>query len=121
MNVAEMSGLIKSSIRQDDEDEGDLTIPDEAIRMQNVRSEVLEKVVEFCKHYTLQADDRMDEIKVPLKSEQLEDIVSEWYCKFCDVSFDMLQDLVCFVLLSYAVVRWILFFDDSFSPYHPVF
>lgn len=111
-----MSGLVKSSIRQDDEDEGDLMIPDEAIVMQNVRSEVLEKVVKFCKHYTLQADDRMDEIKVPLKSERLEDIVSEWYCKFCDVSFDMLQDLVCFFYCLGLLFNGFLILVSHFLP-----
>ncbi len=60
------------------EDAGD----DEAIPLFNVKADILEKVIEYCKHHK---DSRPDEIAKPLKSANLQEVIfmrcvlSQWF------------------------------------------
>jgi S-phase kinase-associated protein 1 len=75
-------------LNEDDEDD----IPDDIdIPVPNVAEDVLEKVVEFMKHY---AEEEMTAIATPLRSDKLEEMVQPWYSDFAKVPRPMLFDLV---------------------------
>lgn len=57
------------SRRADDDDE------QQEIPLPNVKSEILGKVIEFCRHYN---EDPMTEIEKPLKSANMHEVVQEW-------------------------------------------
>lgn len=83
VDVACMSTLIKNMV----EDSG----TDEAIPLPNVKSEILEKVIEYCKHHK---DNPPEEIAKPLKTSNLEEVVSQWDAAFVDVEQDKLFELI---------------------------
>jgi len=87
LQVGKMSGLIKESI--DDEDEQD-NVPE--IPIPNVSSDILKRVIDFCKHYSL--EEEMTPIQTPLRSPKLEELVQEWYANFVKVPKNTLFDLV---------------------------
>jgi len=64
---------------------------DEAIPLPNVKSEILEKVIEYCKHHK---DNPPEEIAKPLKTSNLEEVVSQWDAAFVDVEQDKLFELI---------------------------
>jgi len=84
-NVAEMSVLIKEMLADDEDDEtSEIPLP-------NVQKEVLEKVVEFCKHHV---NDPMAEIEKPLKSNVMTDVVSDWDANYIDVEQSTLFSII---------------------------
>ncbi|OQR82100.1 S-phase kinase-associated protein 1A [Thraustotheca clavata] len=79
-----ISGLVKSIIGDDDE-------YDDEVPLINVDTKVLIHIIDFCKHYHTEP---MAELERPLKSQDLYDLVSEWYAKFVDMDKDELFDLI---------------------------
>jgi S-phase kinase-associated protein 1 len=78
LGVAKMSGLVKMMLPDEGEDMeevADIPIP-------NVRTEVLQKVIEFCTKYR---DDPMDNIEKPLKSSNMSELVGAWYANFVNL------------------------------------
>jgi len=85
-NVAEMSGLIKEMLTDDDEDDQAPEIP-----LPNVAKEILEKVIDFCSHHV---NDPMQEIEKPLKSSNMAEVVGDWDAKFISVDQGMLFSII---------------------------
>ena len=81
--TAQMSVLIKSMI----DDSG----PEEDIPLPNVKTAILQKVIEFCQHYS---SSPLQEIEKPLKTSNLRDIVSPWYADFVETEQEILFELV---------------------------
>ena len=69
-----------------DEAEGNIEIP-----LPNVKSQVLQKVIEFCEHHLT---DPMSEIEKPLKSQVMADVVQTWYADFVDLEQVLLFELI---------------------------
>ncbi|GKY92862.1 hypothetical protein MPSEU_000255500 [Mayamaea pseudoterrestris] len=86
--VAVMSELVKSTIT-DNEDEDESVTPE--IPLPNVKSQVLQKVIEFCEHHL---SDPMNEIEKPLKSKSMADVVQKWYADFVDLEQVLLFELI---------------------------
>lgn len=84
-NVAEMSVLIKEMLA-DDEDEESPEIP-----LPNVNKDILDKVIEFCKHHV---NDPMPDIEKPLKSNIMSEVVPEWDANFIEVEQSMLFAII---------------------------
>lgn len=84
-----MSGLVKETLGDEDDDEDESSLPD--IPLPNVSADVLAKVIEYCKFYQ---EDNMRSIQTPLASNRLEDLVQEWYAEFVKVDKNLLFDLV---------------------------
>jgi S-phase kinase-associated protein 1 len=82
-SVACKSQLIKNMV----EDSG----TDEEIPLPNVKSEVLEKVIEYCRHYK---DISPEEIKKPLPSANLSEVVPAWDASFVELPQEMLFELI---------------------------
>ena len=84
--VAMMSELVKTMIPEDEDDaeQGEIPLP-------NVKSQILAKVLEFCKHYN---EEPMNEIEKPLKSANMNEVVQEWYANFVDVEQEVLFELI---------------------------
>jgi S-phase kinase-associated protein 1 len=61
------------------------------IPLPNVKSEVLVKVIEFCKHHLIEP---MNEIEKPLKSNNMAEVVQKWYAEYVDVDQVMLFELI---------------------------
>ena len=59
--------------------------------LSDVKSAVLAKVIEFCKHHV---DQRLPEIEKPLRSNNLAEIVPEWDAKFVDIEQEVLFELI---------------------------
>jgi len=78
-----MSQLIKNMV----EDSG----TDETIPLPNVKSNILKKVIEYCRHHK---DNPPEEIVKPLKSANLSEVVSEWDDTFVNVEQDTLFELI---------------------------
>lgn len=94
--VAIMSELVKTMIVTDDGDdedgsEGSSEAEDHEIPLPNVKSEVLGKVIEFCKYHV---DRPMREIEKPLKSAKMEQVVDDWDAKFVDIEQELLFELI---------------------------
>jgi S-phase kinase-associated protein 1 len=83
--VARMSDLVKSIIDEDDFEEGS------EIPLLNVTANVLEKVIEFCEHHSLEP---MTEIEKPLKSQNMADVVQQWYADYVNVEQGLLFELI---------------------------
>jgi S-phase kinase-associated protein 1 len=73
-------------IDEDNDDEDTQNVP-----LPNVKSNVLTKVIEFCKHYQTEA---MTDIEKPLKSSNMSEVVQEWYAQFVDVDQELLFELI---------------------------
>mmetsp|Transcript_16026 Transcript_16026/g.30495 ORF Transcript_16026/g.30495 Transcript_16026/m.30495 type:complete len:163 (+) Transcript_16026:94-582(+) len=88
IEVAKMSKLVEETIGdvEDDDADEDLEVP-----LPNVSTPVLEKVLEYCKHYQ---EEQMTAIQTPLKSSKLEELVQPWYAEFVKVPRALLFDLV---------------------------
>eukprot|EP01083_Nonionella_stella_P132819 403845_1 len=69
LKVAKMSELVKTMIPEDEDDTEQQEIP-----LPNVKSGILAKVIEFCKHFSEEA---MNEIEKPLKSANMGEVVQE--------------------------------------------
>lgn len=89
MAVAKMSVLVADTFDADEDD--DEAEPVKDFPLPNVTSGVLEKVIEFCKHFQ---EEPMTTIQTPLKSSKLEDLVQQWYADFVKVPKTLLFDLV---------------------------
>jgi len=85
-NVAELSVLVKSICEDNDDDEEEQEIP-----LPNVKTTVLAKVIEFCKHHHTTP---MNEIEKPLKSSVMGEVVQEWYASFVSVEQEILFELI---------------------------
>ena len=69
---------------EEEEDAQEIPLP-------NVKSHVLAKVIEFCRHY---AEEPMSEIEKPLKSANMHEVVQEWYANYVDVDQELLFELI---------------------------
>lgn len=87
--VAKMSQLVTETLDGDDDDDEETG---REIPLPNVSSPVLEKVIEFCTHYT--QVEQMTAIQTPLRSPKLDELVQEWYAAYVRVERNMLFDLV---------------------------
>jgi S-phase kinase-associated protein 1 len=56
-----------------------------------VKATILKKVIEFCEHHKIEP---MTEIEKPLKSQNMADVVQNWYADFCDVEQAILFELI---------------------------
>jgi len=83
--VAQMSNLVKEMLVEDGDSEDIQEIP-----LPNVKSAILAKVIEYCKHHVEEA---MTEFDKPLASENLHELVQEFYANFIDVEQEMLFNL----------------------------
>jgi len=82
--VAVMSNLLKNMI----EDSG----PDEEIPLPNVKSTILQKVIDYCKHHR---DEPPEEIQKPLKSHVLTECgVTDWDNTFVTIEQEVLFELI---------------------------
>mmetsp|Transcript_38084 Transcript_38084/g.50187 ORF Transcript_38084/g.50187 Transcript_38084/m.50187 type:complete len:236 (+) Transcript_38084:120-827(+) len=91
--VVEISELIRTMIDESlDEDAEPQEIP-----LPNMKSNVLAKVIEFCKHYAVE---KMAKIPEPIKyGLQVADVVQDWYGEFVDKldknhEYEMLFELI---------------------------
>lgn len=82
--VAKMSELVKTMVSDDDDEQQEIPLP-------NVKSEILGKVIEFCRRYM---EEPMTEIEKPLKSANMHEVVQEWYATFVDVEQETLFELI---------------------------
>jgi S-phase kinase-associated protein 1 len=69
---------------EDDSEQQEIPLP-------NVKSQILAKVLEFCKHYN---EEPMNEIEKPLKSANMGEVVQEWYATYVDVEQEVLFELI---------------------------
>lgn len=82
--VALLSKMIKEAVEDDDDD-------DQAVPCPNVKYSILSKIMDYNKYYL---ENKMTEIEKPLKSQNLNEIVDEWYAKFIDVEQEMLFQVI---------------------------
>lgn len=59
--------------------------------MPNVKATVLQKVLDFCEHHLTEP---MTEIEKPLKSQNMKDVVQQWYADFVNVEQVLLFELI---------------------------
>jgi S-phase kinase-associated protein 1 len=69
---------------QDEEEAQEIPLP-------NVKSTILAKVIEFCRHYK---EEPMTEIEKPLKSANMSEVVQEYYSEFTAVEQETLFELI---------------------------
>lgn len=81
--VAHMSELVRTLT----DDAG----ASEEVPLMDVKSPVLAKVIDFCRHHV---DTKLPEIEKPLRSASLADVVPEWDAKFVEVEQEMLFELI---------------------------
>ena len=62
-----------------------------SVPLADVKSAVLGRVIEFCRHHV---DQRLPEIEKPLRSVNLAEIVPEWDAKFVDIEQETLFELI---------------------------
>jgi S-phase kinase-associated protein 1 len=89
-NVACLSNIVKEMIDDDENDEDDQEIP-----LTYVKSDVLEKVLEFCTHCATEND--FTKIEKPLSSNEMKNIVPRWYAQYIN---DMSQEMLFEVILA---------------------
>lgn len=90
--VAKMSKMVETALVEEcDED-------CQEIPLYNVRSEVLQKVIEYCTHYKMVEE--MNPIVTPFKSPKIEDSVQQWYADF--ISPLTLDRILLFELVTAA-------------------
>jgi len=80
-----MSELVKSMIEDDADGMTEIPLP-------NVKATVLQKVIEFCTHHIKQ--EAMTEIEKPLKSQNMADVVQQWYANYVNVEQVILFELI---------------------------
>mmetsp|Transcript_34819 Transcript_34819/g.38515 ORF Transcript_34819/g.38515 Transcript_34819/m.38515 type:complete len:169 (-) Transcript_34819:372-878(-) len=85
VEVAKMSELVKSMMEDDADGMTEIPLP-------NVKATVLQKVIEFCTHHTKQ--EAMTEIEKPLKSQNMADVVQQWYANYVNVEQVVLFELI---------------------------
>jgi S-phase kinase-associated protein 1 len=81
--VAMMSELVKT-MAEGDKEEKEIPLP-------NVKSAVLNKVVAYMKYHV---DNPAKEIEKPLKSANMNEVVSQWDADFVDVDQELLFELI---------------------------
>ncbi len=84
--VAKLSGLVKTMIDEEQDEEEAQEVP-----LPNVRSPTLAKIVEFCRHFSTEP---MTEIEKPLKSANMQEVVQEWYANFVVMEQEALFELI---------------------------
>jgi S-phase kinase-associated protein 1 len=77
----------RSCALEENEDEGGTV----EFPLPNVKSQVLKKVIEFCEHHLTEP---MTEIEKPLKSQNMKEVVQQWYADFVDVEQVLLFELI---------------------------
>jgi S-phase kinase-associated protein 1 len=87
VKVANMSELIKTMIPEDDDDDSEA----QEIPLPNVKTAVLKQVIDFCKHYL---EEPVTEMKKPLESGNLSELVQEWYVSFVNLDKEPLFELI---------------------------
>lgn len=81
-----MSELVKTMIDDEHDDDEKQEIP-----LPNVKSLVLQKVIEFCKYHE---QSPMADIEKPLKSQHMHEVVSQWDADFVNLEQEMLFELI---------------------------
>ena len=81
-----MSELVKTMLDEDADEEEAQEVP-----LPNVKSAVLTKVIEFCRHHQ---EEPMTEIEKPLKSANMFEVVQQWYANFVDIEQEVLFELI---------------------------
>ena len=64
---------------------------EEEIPLPDITKETLNRIITFLGHLK---DNPPPDIEKPLRSNNLEDVTTEWYAKFIDLSDDDVQDLI---------------------------
>ena len=64
---------------------------EDEIPLASVKKPILEKVIEYCQHIT---ENTPPEIEKPLRSNNLNDVVNEWYANFVDLDQEVLFELI---------------------------
>eukprot|EP00922_Rhytidocystis_sp_ex-Travisia-forbesii_P033383 GHVS01049614.1.p1 GENE.GHVS01049614.1~~GHVS01049614.1.p1 ORF type:complete len:165 (-),score=24.32 GHVS01049614.1:151-645(-) len=82
-DVAVMSSLVKTML----EDSND------AVPLPQVRTAVLEKIVDYCRYHNAHPEDTV-EIPKPLKSANIADVVCDWDAKFVDIELGMINEII---------------------------
>jgi len=93
--AAKMSELAKTMPgweKDEDNAEADDGAPD--VPLPNVKTHILRKVMDFCKHYTAAAANKMNDIEKPLKSSNMGEVVQDWYAKYVEVEQEVLFELI---------------------------
>jgi len=84
--VAKISELVKNMLEDDCDDDNMTEIP-----LPNVKTTVLQKVIEFSAHHLTES---MNEIRKPLRSTVMEEVVQPWYAEYANVEQIFLFDLI---------------------------
>ena len=82
--AAKLSKLIKESIQSNTEDTVEFHV-------NNVKGEVLKKVVEYLEHYK---DEEPKKIEKPLPSANFKECVCEWDFNYSDISLDIIFEII---------------------------
>jgi S-phase kinase-associated protein 1 len=83
---AKMSELVKIMIDEEEDEDVAQEIP-----LPNVRSAILAKVIEFMQHHKIEP---MTDITKPIKSNNMSEVVQEWYANFVKVDQEVLFELI---------------------------
>lgn len=90
-----MSELVKVMVGGANEEENKSTGSSEGgdneIPLPNVKTAVLAKVIEFCKHHV---NSPMADIEKPLKDNDMKNVVDAWDAEFVDVDQELLFELI---------------------------
>jgi len=81
-----ISELVKTMIDEEKDEEEIQEIP-----LPAVKSTILAKIVEFMNHYKTEP---MTEITKPIKSNNMSEVVQEWYANFVNVEQEVLFELI---------------------------
>ena len=88
-SIIRQSELIRTMMDDDDNDGDDGETQE--IPLPNVRVDVLKKVIEFCEYH---AENEFPDIKKPLKSSDMRQVVGEWDAKYVEVEMEFLYELI---------------------------
>ena len=81
--IAVMSELVSTMV-EGDKEEKDIPLP-------NVKKVILEKIISYMKYHV---DSPSKEIEKPLKSANMNEVVSQWDADFCDVDQETLFEMI---------------------------